>query len=462
MAIAGETVAAIGPVVDRGRAELDARGLIVAPGFIDVHSHDDLALIEQPELPFKLRQGVTTDIIGNCGWALVPRSPANDAHAPALFGPLEMEWADFASYFRGLMDAAPACNVGALIGHGAVRLAVMGAAARLPEPDELAEMCAIVAAGMDAGGLGLSSGLTYEPATHASTGELIELARTAAAAGGLYASHIRDEGDHLLEAVDEAIQIGREAECPVQISHHKVMGRQNWGKIDRSIAAINRAIDDGVDVTTDVYPYAASSTILRAVAAQGIEDGDDAAGITIAATSAEAGLEGESLAAIASSWDLSAADAARRIVEADSGTIVIRHGMDEDDICRALLHEQAMVGSDGIPGAGKPHPRLYGTFPRVLGRYAHDQRLFPIEEAVRRMTALPARKFKLAYRGQLRRGWAADIVCFDPETVCDRATYEEPRRYPVGIVHVIVNGSLVVRDGEQLSVRPGRFLRLGG
>ena len=187
VAIEGETVAAVGGVVDRGRIELDVRGLIVAPGFIDVHSHDDLALIEQPELPFKLRQGVTTDIIGNCGWALVPRSPANDAHAPALFGPLEMEWTDFASYFRRLMDAAPACNVGALIGHGAVRLAVMGTAARLPESDELAEMSALVAAGIDAGALGLSSGLTYEPATHASMGELVELARIAAAAGGLYA-----------------------------------------------------------------------------------------------------------------------------------------------------------------------------------------------------------------------------------------------------------------------------------
>ncbi len=464
VAIAGETVAAVGAIRDRGRAELDVRGLIVAPGFIDVHSHDDRALIEEPELPFKLRQGVTTDIIGNCGWALVPRSPANDAHAPVLFGPLamEMEWTDFASYFRRLTDAAPACNVGALIGHGAVRLAVMGTAARPPESDELAEMSALVEAGMDAGALGLSSGLTYEPAVHASTAELVELARAAATAGGLYASHLRDEGDHLLEAVDEAIQIGREAGCPVQISHHKAMGRRNWGKIDRSIAAIDRAVRAGIDVTADVYPYAASSTILGAVAAQGIEDGADAAGITIASTKAGAGLEGESLAALASLWDLSAAETARRIVEADSGTIVIRHGMDEDDVRSALSHERAMIGSDGIPGAGKPHPRLYGTFARVLGRYTRDQRLFPIEEAVRRMTALPARKFKLARRGQLRRGWAADIVCFEPETVDDRATYEEPRRYPAGIVHVVVNGSIVLRDGAQLPARPGRFLRLDG
>ena len=462
VAIAGETVAAIGTVVDRGRAELDARGLIVAPGFIDVHSHDDRAVIEQPELPFKLRQGVTTDIIGNCGWALAPRSPANDAHAPALFGPfaMEMEWTDFASYFQRLEDAAPACNVGALIGHGAVRLAVMGMEARPPGSDELAEMSALVEAGMDAGALGLSSGLTYEPAVHASTAELIELARPAAAAGGLYASHLRNEGDYLLEAVDEAIQIGREAVCPVQISHHKAMGRRNWGKIDRSIATIDQAVRAGIDVTTDVYPYAASSTILGAVAAQGIEDGEDAAGITIASTKAGVGLEGESLAALASAWSLTAADAAGRIVEADPATIVIRRGMDEDDVCSALSYERAMIGSDGIPGAGKPHPRLYGTFARVLGHYARDQQLFSIEEAVRRMTALPARQFKLARRGQLRLGWAADIVCFELETVDDRATYEDPRRYPAGIVHVVVNGSIVVQDGEQLPARPGRFLRL--
>ncbi len=462
VAIEGETVADIGAVVDRGRTELDARGLIVAPGFIDVHSHDDRAVIEQPELPFKLRQGVTTDIIGNCGWALVPRSPANDAHAPALFGPVKMEWTGFASYFGRLRDAAPACNVGVLIGHGAVRLAVMGTAARQPGSDELAEMSALVEAGMDAGALGLSSGLTYEPAVHASTAELVELARTAAAAGGLYASHIRDEGDHLLEAVGEAIQIGREGGCPVQISHHKAMGRRNWGKVDRSIAVIDRAVSAGMDVTTDVYPYAASSTILRAVAAQGVDDGEDAAAITIASTKAKAGLGGKSLATIASSWGLSAADTARRIVEADSGTIVIRHGMDEGDVRNALSHERAMIGSDGIPGAGKPHPRLYGTFARVLGHYVRDQRLFPIEEAVRRMTALPARKFKLARRGQLRREWAADIVCFEPETVSDRATYEEPRRYPAGIVHVVVNGSIVLRDGEQLPARPGRVLHLDG
>lgn len=464
IAVDGDRITLVGPVHDRGREEIDASDLVVAPGFIDVHSHDDLVVLDRPQMEFKVLQGVTTVVIGNCGWAVVPPSPESERVVESgLFGPkMETDWGDFGSYFAHIDSAGPSCNVAALVGHGAVRQAVLGMNPRAPNQAELRRMAALVAEGMDAGALGLSTGLVYEPGSYATTQEIIALGRPVAEAGGIYVSHIRNEADQLVEAVEEALDVGRALGCGVHISHHKALGLQNWGKVGASIATIDRARERGLDVTADAYPYTATSTLLQATTRTGIIEREVAERIVVASFRAWEGVVGKSIARLSDEWALPFDQVVARLLEVDEGTLVIRHLLAEADVRAVLGHEVTMIGSDGLPSyTGKPHPRLYGTFPRVLARYVREERLLTLEEAVRRMTSLPARKFGLACRGEVRPGYQADLVCFNPLKVVDRATFDEPRRYPEGIRHVIVNGRLVMRDGRHLETKAGRFLRRG-
>ena len=461
VAVDGERIAAIGDLAGEAAVrEIDAAGRIVAPGFVDVHSHDDAAVLTTP-MDFKLMQGVTTDIVGNCGAGIAPRKPERGL-VPAISMVLgemgEATWRSFGEYMAAVEKSEPAINVACLVPHGVLRYAAIGMDTRPPAPGELDEMREHVREGMAAGAVGLSTGLIYPPGRFAETGEIIECAKEAAALGGLYVSHIRNEGERLMEAVAEAVRIGAEAGLPAQISHHKASGARSWGRTKDSIAYIDERRAAGQDVTFDVYPYTAASTVLSAFIAQ--PEGADPDSVLLASVPGRPELEGKTLRQAAKALDLPVEDATAAILRNSPGTVAVFFTMDEADVQRVLSHEQCMIGSDGIPtSGGKPHPRLYGTFPRVLGKYVREERLLTLEEGVRKMTSLPARRFKLGRRGELREGWCADIVVFDAGTIADTATYEEPRQYPAGIDYVIVNGIIAAEDGRQAERHAGTLIR---
>jgi len=466
--VAADRIAAIGDLAAEPAAQVvDATGLALAPGFVDVHSHDDFAVFLTPEMDFKVGQGVTTDVVGNCGLGAAPFSAAR-AYL-AFFGAdrrsnVLPEWDDYAGYLDAVDHDPPSCNVSVLAAHGPLRLDAMGNARRPAAEAEVAHMADALGAALDAGCVGFSSGLIYEPGRYADTAELIALAQVMGGIGGLYATHMRDEGLHLLDAVREAIEIGERGGVPVQISHHKASNPAAWGLVRQSLALIDEARARGIDVTADQYPYTAGSTSLFAVvqnAEEGIAGPADWTRIAVASSPGHPEWEGRTIAELGDAMDREPIDAAKAIIDAEGyGAVVIIHSMDEDDVRTVMAHPTTMIGSDGIPTlTGKPHPRLYGTFARVLGHYARDERVLPIEEAVHRMTGLPATKFGLTDRGSIVEGAYADLVLFDPATVDDVATYESPRRHPAGIHGVWVNGTAVVRDGEHTGARPGRALR---
>jgi N-acyl-D-aspartate/D-glutamate deacylase len=465
--IAGGRIVAVGALAQPARRVIDARGLVVAPGFIDVHAHDDMALIRGPRLDFKVMQGVTTEVVGNCGSGVAPVSPDYRQHyevfLSSVLGPAaDFSWNTTAEFYAALEKAGPSLNVAAFAPHGTLRFAVMGMEPRPPSTAEMEQMKELLEEALAAGAIGLSSGLIYPPGAFATTDELIELCRVVAGHGGMYASHIRNEGDHLLEAVDEAISIGREAGVPVQISHHKASGRGNWGKVVDSLALIDRARAEGLDVTVDVYPYTAGSTLLTVILAGGVEEGGPE-DVLVAAAPRRPELEGKSLQQIGELMALPPLEAGQKLVQEDPSVVAIGFGMAEEDVRRVMAHPAAMFGSDGIPSAGgKPHPRLYGTFPRVLGTYVRRENVLGLEEAVHKMTDLPARKHRLAERGRLAPGYHADVTVFDPRLINDLATYQDPRRYPDGIRYVIVNGEVVVEAGRHTGKSAGCVLRAGG
>ena len=466
----GSRIAALGDIEPGSGPELDAHGLALSPGFIDVHSHDDLAVFLWPEMDFKVMQGVTTDIVGNCGMGAAPGSEAR-SNVAAFDPDGEIpHWTGYASYIEAIEADPPSLNVAVLMGHGTARNVAMGNAERAPDPAERKEMRDLFTEGMAAGAVGMSTGLIYEPGRYSSTEELVDLARLVGEGGGLYASHMRNEGERLLESIAETLLIGREGELRVQISHHKASGRENWGKVRESLRMIDEARADGMEVSADQYPYTAGSTLLYALVQNGAVGGSgdggvgtvEPEGLLIASASRHPEYEGKTLADLADAFDLPAEDAANRVLEeAGRNVWAIIETMSEDDVRTVMGHPSTMIGSDGIPAKGaNPHPRLYGTFPRVLGRYARDEEILPLAEAVHRMTGMPAHQFRLADRGVIREGAIADLVLFDPATVADRGTYDDPRQYPAGIPHVFVNGTAVVRDGVHTGARPGEVARM--
>ncbi len=490
--IAGSTIA---HVADAGSSTadhvIDGSGLAVAPGFIDVHTHDDFAAMVHPDMAFKNRGGVTTCIVGNCGFSAAPRDPRLAFASSMHPGHDIPDFDGFAGYVDYLDDNPPGVNIGVLAGHGSIRAAVLGREAndpeRQPSAAEMADMAAVLAEALDAGALGLSSGLVYEPGKYASTDELVALASAMAGSGALYASHIRDEGDHLVDAVAEAIEIGRRAGVAVQISHHKAAGSANWGKVGESLALIEAAQASGQAVHADQYPYTAGSTTLESVLYNyaivddrhnyaivddrhnyAISDEPASTGgatlagsaLVVASCDGHPEWEGRSMADLARRFETSAAEAARRVLDAAPTATAILHMMDEADVQAVLAHPSTIIGSDGLPTIdGKPHPRLYNTFARVLGHYARDLDVLPMAEAVARMTGRSADVFGLTDRGYIRPGLAADLVVFDPTLIIDRGTFSDPNRFPDGIVHVLVNGKQVVADSEPTGARPGRVLR---
>ncbi|MDH5737249.1 MAG: D-aminoacylase [Gammaproteobacteria bacterium] len=465
--ITGGRIEQLGQVTGQPITEMDLKGLALSPGFIDVHTHDDFAAILYPDMAFKLLGGVTTCVVGNCGMGAAPFPQA--ATLARAFHPNQTlpGWEGYKGYLAYL-DAHPtSLNIAALVGHGTVRMAVMGRKDRAPSPEELATMKALVQEGLDAGAVGFSSGLVYEPGCYAQTEELISLAALMKNGGGLYTTHMRNEGNQLLEAVDEAIEIGEKAGVPVQISHHKASGQKNWGKVVASIRRIELAQARGLNIHADQYPYTAGSTILSAVLHQGaFEDANEnreaiaPENVVIASTQSTPEWEGKSIREMMQILDLPPREAVIKILEKESGATVVMHTISEEDVRLVMKHDSTMIGSDGIPTLdGKPHPRLYNTFARVLGHYSRELRLLPIEEAVYKMTGFSARKFDLVDRGEIRVGAYADLVVFDADTIIDKGTFMAPNQYPAGIHHVFVNGVLAVKEGNSLNTRSGRTLR---
>lgn len=434
-----------GHIADR---RLDAAGRIVAPGFIDVHGHDDLMFVEKPDLAWKTSQGITSVVVGNCGISGAPAPlPGNHAAALALLGESPL-YADMEAYFATLQAQRPMINVAALVGHANLRLAAMRDPAAQPTADEQHAMERMLDASLAAGAVGFSTGLAYQPGGMARAAELEGLARVAAARGALHTSHIRNEGDTVEESVDEVLSIGRNSGCATVLSHHKCMMPRNWGKSRATLANIDRARAEGVDVALDIYPYPGSSTILIPERAEQIDD------IRVTWSTPHPECAGRYLADIAADWGCDKTEAARRLCPAGA----IYFAMDEDEVRRIFQHDCCMVGSDGLPNDAHPHPRLWGSFTRVLGRYVREAELLTLEAAVAKMSALPARVFGLAGRGRIAVGAWADIVVFDADTVADLATWEAPTLPSSGVERVLVNG-VQVHPPMPDAPRPGQILR---
>jgi len=437
----------------RGRSEIDATGKVVAPGFIDVHTHDDRLLLSSPEMAPKVSQGVTTVVTGNCGVSLAPLPGGLEPPPPLnLLGDRQWYRFDgFADYLRALDEAPAATNAACLVGHSTLRVGALGgegARQRQASAGEIAAMRRCLSEALEAGAIGFSTGLFYDIGFPASASEVIALCEPLAEAGGIYTTHMRDEGDGVLDSLKEALDTARNANVPIVISHHKVQGRNNFGRTLQTLAMIDAARRTR-PVAVDVYPYAASSTVLSARSHR------NSTRTVITWSKARPDLAGRSLDEIAKILGCGDDEAIDRLQPAGA----IYHSMDEADVRRILAHPDVMVGSDGLPHDAQPHPRLWGTFPRVLGHYVRTAGLFGLEEAVHRMTGVPARVFGLTGRGSIAAGAYADLVVFDPDLVADRATFDDPCRPAAGIHTVMTNGRAVWRGGAPTGARPGRVLR---
>ena len=461
--IEGERIALIGPG-SSGRREIAARGRALAPGFVDVHAHDDAALLSTPRLEFKLLQGVTSVVIGNCGFSLAPLSqegPEPPGNA-SLFPGFSRRFSDLDGYRAAFVAARPTLNAISLIGHNAIRSQVMGNDEREATNRETARMREHVRRALEQGAAGFSTGLIYRPGRVATTSEIIELARPLSEFAAIYTTHMRSEGDRLLESVEETLSIAREVGCRAQISHHKAGGRRNWGKVKASLARVDSANQAGADVSLDVYPYVAGSGPMMEYFDLQQIDLALAEIIQVASCPACPAYDGRRLTEIAASEGLGLAEVVTKILTLPGAerTVAITFMMDEADVETNLRHPRVMVGSDGLPNPeGRPHPRLYGTFPRVLAEYGRRRRLFSLEFAIAKMSSLPCERFGLRDRGRIEVGRFADLVLFDPETVVDRATYGDPKQHPTGIDLVVVNGAIAAEGGTMTDVRAGRFLR---
>ncbi len=450
--------------VSPGKTEIDGKGHCLAPGFIDTHSHDDGAFFRHPGMEFKLAQGVTTVVAGNCGFSAIPLDPSVDpgrASGGILAG-LEGSFTDLAGYFEAALARQPGINNMMLVGHNTVRALEMGFDKRAPTQAELSNMKGHVRKALEQGACGFSTGLIYRPGRWSETDEVTALAAEAAAFNALYTTHMRNEGDHLLDAVDEALQIARDGDVHLHISHHKSAGPANWGKVKTSLAKVDEALARGQPVTLDVYPYTAGSGRMIEYFDLDNISRELAEVIRIASCPAFREYEGRMLIDIAAEKEVDICDLTRELLTAPKGdrTICIQFIIDEKDVATNLAHSDMMVGSDGIPDLkGKPHPRLFGTFPRILAKYVRDDGILTLPEAVRRMTSLPARVFGMKERGQIKPGYWADLVLFDPTEIQDLATYDAPKTEPAGISLVVINGEVGFYQGEHRQAGSGKMLR---
>ncbi len=486
---------------------IDAKGLVVAPGFIDIHSHADLTILAVPHADSTVSQGVTTAVGGNCGLSMAPLNPKTSALLKEYLSPFLVpgydygwDWRTLGDFHRKLEERKIAINLALLVGHGTLRIAVKGFDPSPLTKEEMDEMKALLRQSILDGAWGLSTGLIYPPGSYASTGEIIELTKVLKEfpVRLTYLSHIRNEGKYLIEAVEEAIEIGEKAGVPVQISHHKASGRSNWGKTSATLRLMERARSRGVEVSCDVYPYIAGSTTIMSLLPNWVLEGgvekalerlkdpemrrrikeeveEDRVkgenwikgcgweGIYVSSCPVAPEYEGKSLKEILSGHSDLYEGLFDWLIKIGGKASMILFFGDEEDMETVLRHPLSCVGSDSWTTSpkvgGRPHPRAYGTFPRVLGRYVREKKVLSLEEAVMKMTLIPASKLGLWDRGLVREGFKADIVVFDPNTITDNATYTDPHQRPSGIRYVIVNGEVVVEEGGLTGKLPGRVLK---
>jgi N-acyl-D-amino-acid deacylase len=451
LAIKDDRIVALGDLTQsKGAREIAAKRLALAPGFIDTHTHDDRALLSDPLMACKISQGVATVIAGNCGISLAPLKL--DRYPPPPLDLIAREpeqlFPTFEGYLTALDRDPPALNAACQVGHSTLRIGAMDLLDRAATSAEVGVMRRALETSLENGAIGMSTGLYYPPAKAAPAEEVIALGQALHAYGAIHTTHMRDEASHLVDSVNETIRIGKAAEIPVVISHHKASGIANHGLVRDTLKLIEQA-RKSQSLGLDVYPYVAASTMLDPSRIP------LATKIIVTWSKSHPEFAGSTLDAIAQKLGCDLAEAARQLLPAGA----IYFMMSEDDVRRVLAYPHTMIGSDGLPHDQHPHPRLWGTFPRVLGHYVREVKLFSLEEAVRRMTALPAAQFGLTDRGVLRAGAYADLVLFDPETIADRATFEQPTLPAAGIAQVFVNGRCVWRDGAATGNRPGRALR---
>lgn len=503
IAIGNNRISQLGENLNRSKAEkvIEANGLAISPGFIDAHTHTDSELLVNPKSESYIRQGITTEISGNCGSSPFPVADAIFEEQKRLLKDeydIDLNWKDIHGFFQRLEEKGSAHNYATLLGHGAVRGKVVGFNDQAPTEAQMAEMKKLVEENMKAGAFGLSTGLEYAPSSFAKTEEVIELCRSVAKYNGIYATHMRDEGDYLLESIDEAIAIAREANVSLQISHLKAAYPANWSKLDDVLAKIETASDAGIDILADRYPYIAGATGLSLYfplwARQGttkefidrLKDPElddrirndckkqeeklgswDKVLISSVYTEKNKNLEGKNIIEAAGERGKEAYDFMRDLlIEEENRVGMITFMMNEDNLKKVLSNPLVVIGSDGSAVApygllsqGKPHPRFYGTFPRVLGKYVREEKILSLPQAIRKMTSLTAQKFSLSGRGQITEDYFADLVIFDPDRVIDQATWSDPHQYPAGIEYVIVNGEIVIKEGEHTGNLPGKILR---
>lgn len=505
VAIQGGRIAAIGRIDAEARQTIDVRRQVVAPGFIDGHCHSDLMIFDYPDSGIKLRQGVTTEVLGNCGLAPAPLVPERAELLRSYVQPVlgrrdgPWPWETVAQYLDALAGSAVAENTAAYVAHGALRIAAMGFANHPASADELELMKRMLEEGLAAGAIGLSIGLLYAPGSYTGKEELAELCNVLPKYGGLLSAHIRGEGSSLIASVREVVWIAEKAGIPLHISHLKAAGRRNWGKVSEAMELIEEARARGLDVTCDVYPYNAGSTTLTTilppwVMERGVEGVLEALrqpelrrrirdelgreqeawdnlvcstgwqSIVVSAVRSDRNrrLEGRTIADIAEERGTEPADCMMDLLLEEEGRIAIVYfHMSDEDVRQVIGYERSLIASDSLTCAtGKPHPRLYGTFPRLFAKYVREDRVLTLEQAVRKVTSFPAQRFRLGQRGLIAPGYAADLTVFDPDAIRDLATYEQPRQFPEGVSHVIVGGEPALRDGKPLSCsREGKLIR---
>ncbi len=502
VAIEGDRIVQVGPDLS-GDVELDCTGHVIAPGFIDTHSHSDVRVLAEPDLPMKLRQGITLEVFGQDGISVAPVRPEDQQSwkqkLSGLLGDfgVEWDWGTVAGYLDRVRAAQPTQDVAYLAPHGALRQYAMGGEARRAGATELTAMQALLHQALSEGACGMSTGLIYPPCCYADTAELVALGRVLAEVGRPLVVHMRSESDEIGEAVEEMLTVARESGCAVHISHLKLAGRDNWDKVQDLVETLELARLEGLQITADQYPYIAGSTMLGAILPPWAHDGGTEATLArLADPSARQRMRDQMANPRPAEWDnfwkwsgpegimvsdipsgrhpewlgRTMTDIAQMqgkdpfetafdlLVEERMGVAMVSFSQDEAVVERLLQLPFVNVCTDGLLG-GRPHPRAYGTYPRVLGRYVRERQVLPLKQAICKMTSRAAQAFSLGDVGFLRPGYRANIVVFDPETIEDRATFEDPLQYPTGIRHVVVGGEPVIRDGEETGARPGQVVR---
>ncbi len=500
LTVRGKRIVAVSEKVSKkAKRIINGSGLAVCPGFIDIHGHSDYHILINPQAESKVRQGVTTEIGGNCGSSAAPiwgeAAEERRESSRKAFG-LDPQWKTLREYYQELTKKGISINFGSLIGQGNLRSSVMGGKDGRPTEDELKQMIQGAAAGMKEGAFGISAGLIYPPGCFARLPELITLGKTVRKYGGIFAFHLRSEGKEVIEALQEALKVGREANIPIQISHLKLSERENWNKIDTVLQLIEEAQREGIRVNCDCYPYLASHTVLTSILPQWALQGGrekmlsrlrnpgerekvkedisreypddywDNVAIFQVLLEENKKYEGQKLSQAARSEGKEILDFTLDLLYQEEGRVTATYfTMCEENLKRIITKSYCMVGSDaalranyGALSQGRPHPRAYGTFPRILSKYVREERLLERSRAIRKMTLDPCRKLRIKERGVLKKGNFADIVIFDPQKIEDRASYADPHRYPQGIKYVIVNGKITVEEDEHTGVRRGKIL----